>query len=354
MDAIAQIEKQAKQLEWALKEFLPLINDFNSQFTSSQELKLRSQSLQDAIERACPNGEPYRLEMEIATLANTVDLLKVMGYLDAMPLAQLHEQTAALRPFPGHVLSDFSAAIETISKHCEAQREETKFREQALKAIDSGVFKEWIERNPGRGASRRLGPYLRKARLDQWDDGFVTWTEIELFEYPTADRSPNRDRNATQWVSCTTDFHREANYHCGREILLIKEADAARIVLDSEESVEIEVLKWAKENAAPVPRSGSFPVWNKETRTLTFEGKLARKVSSPKATNVIKILDTFHEDGWPQRVDSPFPPDETTLRDSIKSLNSSISGLEFRADGTGEGIEWLPVRAQPNDDLPPF
>lgn len=61
------------------------------------------------------------------------------------------------------------------------------------------------------------------------------------------------------------------------------------------------------------------------------------------ATNVRKILDAFQEDGWPQKIDSPWSDDEKgaeTRREAIDSLNTGLAVLRFSADGTKSGICW--------------
>jgi hypothetical protein len=85
--------------------------------------------------------------------------------------------------------------------------------------------------------------------------------------------------------------------------------------------------KWIKD------ASGGGELWLGERR-------LKRVV--PRGTNVIKVLDAFHEEGWPERIDDPLDPSRGSqrLHDTIRSLNEGLQGLRFHADGTGEAITY--------------
>ena len=68
------------------------------------------------------------------------------------------------------------------------------------------------------------------------------------------------------------------------------------------------------------------------------------------AENQEKVLSAFEEEGWPQVIDNPLPPDveaypETRLRDTIRRLNSSHANhlLRFYGDGTGCHVLWEAV-----------
>ncbi|MCA9075835.1 MAG: hypothetical protein KDA93_12430 [Planctomycetaceae bacterium] len=59
------------------------------------------------------------------------------------------------------------------------------------------------------------------------------------------------------------------------------------------------------------------------------------------------VLCAFEEDGWPERVDDPLPPQpdqdsKRRLADTIKCLNRKQVNklIHFRGDGTGQGIVW--------------
>lgn len=94
------------------------------------------------------------------------------------------------------------------------------------------------------------------------------------------------------------------------------------------------------------------PNWDRGTGKLHYGGKLVRHVANPgRATNIVAILDVFEEQGWPERIDDPLRggADKQRLREAIRTLNQGLSGIRFRADGTGSGIGWEPAdtRARP-------
>ncbi len=66
---------------------------------------------------------------------------------------------------------------------------------------------------------------------------------------------------------------------------------------------------------------------------------------SGRATNLICILNTFRDDGWPSRIDDPLPPDDSgqRRRDAIRKLNAIQKKIRFTSDGRGEGICWQMV-----------
>jgi hypothetical protein len=94
---------------------------------------------------------------------------------------------------------------------------------------------------------------------------------------------------------------------------------------------------------------GPRPRWEPGPRRLWFGGQLVKWIRQP-AKSQEAILAAFEEEGWPRRIDDPLPPVEG--RDSLERLHEAVKGLnrsqvtrllEFRRDGTGEGVEWLPI-----------
>ena len=87
------------------------------------------------------------------------------------------------------------------------------------------------------------------------------------------------------------------------------------------------------------------PEWDPDRNELWFRGRCVRTVRGRTvATNIHVILDVFHEDGWPTRIDDPLPngPNHGRLRSTVATLNEELSGMVFLSDGTGEGIRWEP------------
>jgi hypothetical protein len=68
------------------------------------------------------------------------------------------------------------------------------------------------------------------------------------------------------------------------------------------------------------------------------------------ASSVVKILDAFEEEGWPDHILDPLSPpqsqrtaqraDSLQLRDTVQSLNRGLTAIRFFADGTGTGVRW--------------
>jgi hypothetical protein len=63
------------------------------------------------------------------------------------------------------------------------------------------------------------------------------------------------------------------------------------------------------------------------------------------ARNIITILDTFEESGWPPGIDDPIPGghgvvSSARLHQAIHSLNRGLKRLRFRSNGSGDGIIW--------------
>jgi hypothetical protein len=82
------------------------------------------------------------------------------------------------------------------------------------------------------------------------------------------------------------------------------------------------------------------PRWDNScsSYTLYLGTRIARRVV-PRASNVIKVLDAFEEEKWPERIDDP--TDAGKLHETLRSLNQGLQGMRFRADGTGQGICWM-------------
>jgi hypothetical protein len=104
------------------------------------------------------------------------------------------------------------------------------------------------------------------------------------------------------------------------------------------------------ENAAVVPH------WNSQTRELWVGKRLVKRFRVPSRAQEA-ILEAFHEEGWPVRIDDPLPPltdglPKDRLRSTIRHLNSNQHAplVRFRGDGTGQGVLWEFVDG---DGLPP-
>jgi hypothetical protein len=90
----------------------------------------------------------------------------------------------------------------------------------------------------------------------------------------------------------------------------------------------------------------TVPEWDPQKRELRVGGQVVKRFKW-HAVNQEMILAAFDEEGWPARIDDPLPPQldqdpKRRLHDTIKCLNRKQKNrlLQFRGDGTGEGILW--------------
>ena len=88
------------------------------------------------------------------------------------------------------------------------------------------------------------------------------------------------------------------------------------------------------------------PLWDAESRRLRVNGQIVKCFKWP-ASNQEAVLCAFQEEGWPERIDDPLPPQpeqdsKRRLADTIKCLNRKQANelIHFRGDGTGEGVVW--------------
>jgi len=96
-----------------------------------------------------------------------------------------------------------------------------------------------------------------------------------------------------------------------------------------------------------VPTKASLaPQWDNNFRVLRIGRWIVKKFKVP-SPNQEAILAAFQEEGWPSRIDDPLHPQpeqdsKCRLHDTIKSLNRhhQYRFLQFRGDGTGEGVCW--------------
>ena len=83
------------------------------------------------------------------------------------------------------------------------------------------------------------------------------------------------------------------------------------------------------------------PSWDRTKGELSFDGETVRTIRRIGiAKNVVLVLDTFQELGWPDRVDSPLSPNSQKHHATIRSLNTGLSRIRFKSDGEGEGFIW--------------
>lgn len=96
------------------------------------------------------------------------------------------------------------------------------------------------------------------------------------------------------------------------------------------------LTRWRHETGQPIPPK---PVWKNETRELTFEGKLIRKVDMKAKWT--PILSSFQEDDWHPTIDNPLPPN-TDVSECLKSLNKGLKSIRFMKEV--DTIRWIDRR----------
>ena len=79
------------------------------------------------------------------------------------------------------------------------------------------------------------------------------------------------------------------------------------------------------------------PSWDKNLRELRLGSEVCKRFKT-RADNQEKVLQAFHEENWPLRIDDPLPPGK--LHHTVYQLNKTIKLIEFSSDGLGEGICW--------------
>jgi hypothetical protein len=110
-------------------------------------------------------------------------------------------------------------------------------------------------------------------------------------------------------------------------------------------SIDETTYDWLRREVVCARRSISpsrRPEWNRTRGELKLGRKIIRRVRVGVAVNIVKILDAFEEEGWPERIDSPIAraSDDMAHRDAISSLNKNLVAVRFRSDGTGTGMLW--------------
>lgn len=105
--------------------------------------------------------------------------------------------------------------------------------------------------------------------------------------------------------------------------------------------------------AARPPVPAAVPCWDVYRKELRF-GSVLVKQFRWAAMNQETILMAFEEEHWPERIDDPLPPKadgdaKQRLHDTIKCLNRNHKSpaIRFSGDGTGEGVIWAAVAADP-------
>lgn len=132
-------------------------------------------------------------------------------------------------------------------------------------------------------------------------------------------------------------------------MLTISGRKVARVVRDSMNFVSTSPGNGHAQNGSAVivtPKSRLIPSWDPIRRELWVANIIVKQFRVP-AKNQEAILNAFHEEGWPDRIDDPLTPihgreARQRLREAIRSLNESQKRrlIRFFGDGSGGGVGW--------------
>ena len=125
-----------------------------------------------------------------------------------------------------------------------------------------------------------------------------------------------------------------------------------------EENLRVTINRNFSNNRKGPKGEPSLPTWDSERRELHINGTTVKRFKWT-AVNQETILAVFEEEGWPDRIDDPLPPQpdqhsKRRLSDTIKCLNRKQQNklIHFHGDGTGEGVTWEFVEQDGSDNGP--
>jgi hypothetical protein len=135
--------------------------------------------------------------------------------------------------------------------------------------------------------------------------------------------------------------------HCVDQYVRLRQVSRIRAVLNLAYGIDLltenQYRRLLEASGEADCRQCGTPVWNAERCELSIRGRCVRRIRGRNvALNVHTILDTFQEEGWPARIDDPLTdgPNPGRLREAVRTLNKKLTGMRFRADGSGEGVLW--------------
>jgi hypothetical protein len=195
------------------------------------------------------------------------------------------------------------------------------------------------------------GPVQRGEDFSSFEGYFLVSVDETLYRHPNG-----------HWTIVSTSFHNEANIDMGTSATRMSDEGAVNWLLEN--------CFAPPDDMAPISRKFEFetgdpphakseptrPRWDQATGELRFDGEVVRSVG-PKASNLRRVFECFEIDGWPARLDSPFPDDEAgkqKLRETVRSLNQRLRRIKFASDGNGQGITWCinAAKAERDAEIP--
>jgi len=126
---------------------------------------------------------------------------------------------------------------------------------EVQRAIDAGVFLEYVRRNPGKGCKRAFPSFRDSETLDHYDScPLLEWVDAELFYY-LDDNTPETGR----WIISLQQGHREVDFPFPEQYEEIPACNAARKLLDSDVQLGVDDLIWLNQLAGKKPASEAEP-----------------------------------------------------------------------------------------------
>lgn len=244
--------------------------------------------------------------------------------------------------------SESAGSTENHKDRCGAAPHE---QDEVRRAMEVGLFLEYVERNPGKGCVRRMPRFLDDVVYEVFEGLQQSWNECEIFEYPN-----------NRWVLATTFRHVEADWLPDQpRYEELAPSQAAQKILDSRVELSLDDLIRLTELAAAESTGQRGFHWNRDRGELTIDGQVARKVTKPnQSQNIMRVLDEFQRKSWPEQIQIKFlegEPGKEVIRETVRSLNRGAQGIVFEADGTGGGIRFRLTREPESpgpavDDIP--
>ena len=127
---------------------------------------------------------------------------------------------------------------------------------------------------------------------------------------------------------------------------IAKEVSRERAIVDIAYALDwLETAKceWLLEVIGEQAATVIKPQWNNTTGELWFDGELVRKVANmTKAKNVVAILNTCEENGWPQSFADPITSGKgnKTRQRVLESVNTGLTRIHFVCNGDGNTFSW--------------
>ena len=132
-----------------------------------------------------------------------------------------------------------------------------------------------------------------------------------------------------------------------RELHEVSQARALIEVSHSLSLIDRPRYTWLVRGIGEAPSGGEQderrPSWNRESRTLFWNGRPVRRVRvMRKPSNIQGILDAFQAADWPRSIPNK-GLDQEQLHQALRSLKHRLEGIRFGASEGAKTISWEPL-----------